>query len=123
MESIRNSGVEHAGTVRDPIPLTPTHDDPSAPVAGWIQVGSVEGAAVGIWEHSIGTSGDVEEDEVFIVLSGRATVTPQGGEPVEFGPGDIGRLAEGTRSTWVVHETLRKIWVSPDDSAPGVGDG
>lgn len=96
--------------------MEPTHDDPSAPVAGWTQVGSIEGAAVGIWEHSVGTSADVEEDEVFIVLAGRATVTPEEGVPVHFGPGDIGSLTGGTRTTWQVHETLRKVWVAVDDS-------
>ena len=116
-------GVKHLGTISDPIPLESTHDDVSAPVAGWVQVGSIEGAAVGIWEHSVGTSGDVEEDEVFVVLSGRATVTEEGCDPVDFGPGDIGHLTAGTRTTWVVHETLRKIWVAPDDNSSGNEDG
>jgi uncharacterized cupin superfamily protein len=122
MDSTHNPRVKHVGTIDDPIPMEPTHDDPSAPVAGWVQVGSIEGAAVGIWEHSVGTSGDVEENEVFVVLSGRATVTPEGGEPVLFGPGDIGMLTGGTRTTWQVHETLRKVWIAVDDS-DGHGDG
>ena len=30
---------------------------------------------VGVWEHSVGVSTDVEVEEVFVVLSGRGTVT------------------------------------------------
>jgi uncharacterized cupin superfamily protein len=67
--------------------------------------------AVGVWQHSTGVSTDVEADEVFVVLSGRATVEVAGGPTLEIGPGDVGLLPAGARTTWTVHETLRKIYV------------
>ena len=67
--------------------------------------------AVGVWQHSTGVSTDVEADEIFVVLSGRATVEVAGGPTLEVGPGDVGLLPVGARTTWTVHETLRKIYV------------
>jgi uncharacterized cupin superfamily protein len=67
--------------------------------------------AVGVWQHSTGVSTDVEADEVFVVLSGRATVEVADGPTLEVGPGDVGLLPAGARTTWTVHETLRKVYV------------
>jgi uncharacterized protein len=90
---------------------------PEAVVAGLPQSGSVDlpsppGLDVGIWEHTVGSSTDVEVDEVFVVISGRATIEWAGGSPVEIGPGDVVTLAEGAATTWTVHETLRKVYVT-----------
>jgi uncharacterized cupin superfamily protein len=46
------------------------------------------------------------------VLSGRATVTGIADQPVELVPGSVVRLAAGMRSTWTVHETLRKVYLA-----------
>jgi uncharacterized protein len=67
--------------------------------------------AVGVWQHSTGVSTDVEADEIFVVLAGRATVEVVDGPTLEVGPGDVGLLPAGARTTWTVHETLRKIYV------------
>ena len=67
--------------------------------------------AIGVWQHSTGVSTDVEADEVFVVLSGRATVEVADGPTLELGPGDVGLLPAGAGTTWTVHETLRKIYV------------
>jgi len=115
----RQGGVALIGRADDVIALEPTDATQNAPSAGWVQVGVIEGAGVGIWEHTVGVSTDVEEDEVFVVLSGRATVVERGGTPTEFVPGDIGRLAAGTHTTWTVHEQMRKIWVAREDDSDG----
>jgi uncharacterized cupin superfamily protein len=90
--------------------------DPAQVLAGDPEVRSLalhdsEALAVGIWQHSPGVSTDVEADEVFVVLRGRATVEVDGGRTLEVGPGDVGLLPAGARTTWTVHETLRKIYV------------
>jgi len=90
--------------------------DPAQVVDGAPEVRSLslhegDGLAVGIWQHSAGVSTDVEADEVFVVLRGRATVEVDGGPTLEVGPGDVGLLPAGARTTWTVHETLRKIYV------------
>ena len=64
----------------------------------------------GVWQHGPGVSRDVEADELFVVISGRATIEVQGGRTLEVGPGDVGLLRAGDRTTWIVHETLRKVF-------------
>jgi uncharacterized cupin superfamily protein len=68
--------------------------------------------ASGVWEITPGTVTDVEADEAFVVLSGRATVRTQDGEVLELGPGATGTFAAGVATTWEVHETLRKVFVA-----------
>jgi uncharacterized cupin superfamily protein len=67
--------------------------------------------AVGVWQHSTGVSTDVEADEIFVVLAGRATVEVADGPTLEIEAGDVGLLPAGARTTWTVHETVRKVYV------------
>ena len=70
---------------------------------------------IGVWEHTPGSSTDVEIDEVFVVLAGHATVEIiESGERLTLAPGVVGRLAAGTATRWTVTETLRKIYIAPD---------
>jgi uncharacterized cupin superfamily protein len=73
------------------------------------QLGAAE---VGTWEMAPGTDHDTEVDEVFVVLTGRGTVTFEDGEVVELVTGVAVRLRAGERTTWVVTETLRKVYVA-----------
>jgi uncharacterized cupin superfamily protein len=95
--------------------LEPWPLDPAQVVAGAPQVsGAVlhdDGRVVrGVWEHTAGTSRDVESDELFVVVSGRATIEIEGGPVLEVGPGDAAVLRAGDRTVWTVHETLRKVF-------------
>jgi len=67
--------------------------------------------AVGLWQHGPGTSTDVEADEIFVVLRGRATIEIEDGPTLDVGPGDVVALTAGARTVWTVHETLRKVYV------------
>ncbi len=82
------------------------------PVVGSAVLGEIASLEVGLWEHSIGTSTDTEADEVFVVLSGRATVLVEGGPTLELYPGVVSFLTQGAKTTWTVHETLRKVYVT-----------
>ncbi|HSU02966.1 MAG TPA: cupin domain-containing protein [Nocardioides sp.] len=93
-------------------PLDPATVVDGSPEAGSRALAAVAGVEVGVWEMSPGTATDVEVDEVFVVLSGSATVSFDDGEQVALGPGSVVRLRSGERTTWVVHETLRKIYVA-----------
>jgi uncharacterized cupin superfamily protein len=64
----------------------------------------------GVWQITPGVVTDVEADEVFVVLAGRATVEVQDGPTLELHPGDMGVLRAGDRTVWRVHETLRKVF-------------
>ena len=72
----------------------------------------IGGPEIGVWEMTPGTATDVEVDEVFVVLEGRATVLMPGLDAVELAPGSVGQLTAGMATTWTVHETLRKIYVA-----------
>jgi len=96
-----------------PCPLAPV--EPSTVVSGDPRTGSralaaVAGAEVGVWEMTPGTATDVEVDEVFVVLSGSASVEFDDGTVLELGPSSTVRLRAGDRTTWTVHETLRKVY-------------
>ena len=90
--------------------------DPAQVVAGDPEVRSLElhdsdTLAIGVWQHSSGVSTDVEADEIFVVLQGSATIEVVDGPALEVGPGDVGFLPAGARTTWTVHDTLRKIYI------------
>jgi len=46
--------------------------------------------------------------ETCYFLEGRVVVTPDGGEPVEVGAGDLVTFPRGMRCTWQVVEPVRK---------------
>lgn len=111
----------NAGAVTDaahlPVALEPLPADQvvaGAPAAGFVELGEFGGVEIGVWEHTPGTSTDVESDEVFVVLSGSATVSFEGSEldPIELSPGSVARLEAGMRTVWTVHETLRKVYLA-----------
>ena len=93
-------------------PLDPVTVVDGAPQAGSRALAAVAGVEVGVWEMSPGTATDIEVDEVFVVLSGSASLSFEDGESVELGPGSVVRLRAGEHTTWVVRETLRKIYVA-----------
>ena len=84
-----------------------------APRVGSAQLGWLGAVSIGVWEMSPSVTTDVEVDEFFIVLSGRATVAFTDGTPeLLLKPGTVGRLSAGTATVWSVSETLRKIYVA-----------
>jgi uncharacterized protein len=83
------------------------------PSTGAVELDDFGGLKIGIWEMSPGVMTDVEADEVFVVLTGSATIEFADGSPtLEVGAGDVVRLAEGAATTWTVTETLRKIYLT-----------
>jgi uncharacterized protein len=99
--------------------LSPDELDPAQILAGSPRVSSIElwsspdgTQSRGIWEITPGTVTDVERDEIFVVLSGRATVEVEGGATIELVPGSVCLLADGAKTIWIIHETLRKVYHS-----------
>jgi uncharacterized cupin superfamily protein len=99
------------------VELEPDELDSETILAGDPQVRSRElyrapgGAwSAGVWEITPGVVTDVEADEVFVVLSGRATIAFEEGPTLDVGPGDVATLRAGDRTVWTVHETLRKVY-------------
>lgn len=94
------------------IDLDPDQVVDGDPKVGLLEFDGAKGLSAGIWEHSDGVSTDTETDEVFVVITGRATITLGDGTKLEVGPGDLGVLREGEATTWQVHESLRKVYLT-----------
>ncbi len=95
----------------DPSPLAPEQVVSGNPQVSACEILTEPGWEVGVWQHTAGVSTDVEADEVFVVLSGRATIEVVDGPTLEVGPGDVGVLQAGDRTRWTVHEDLRKVYL------------
>lgn len=106
--------VVHAATHlldREPVPADQRVD--GAPSTGAVTLGEFGGLEVGIWEMTPGVMSDVEADEVFVVLSGAATVEfADGTAALALGAGNVVRLTAGTETVWTVTETLRKVYLA-----------
>ncbi len=77
-----------------------------------------DGVEVGIWECEPGTMSSVtgDYDEMMCIVSGRLTVSHDDGE-YDIAPGTAWVTPRHWRSTWAVHQTVRKLYVI--DNRPG----
>ncbi len=96
----------------DVLAASVTPDGGSEPLATASAVLVTTAVEVGLWEAGPGTDTDVEADEVFLVLSGAGTVRFEDGSEIDLRPGVLVRLHEGDRTTWVVTERLRKLYLA-----------
>lgn len=96
----------------------PEHDVVSGhPSAGSRTVRSFGEVEIGIWEMTAGSARDVEADEVFVVLSGAASVRFDDGREISLRSGDMMSLSKGERTVWTMTETLRKVYVLHSNDA------
>ncbi|GAA2961176.1 MULTISPECIES: cupin domain-containing protein [Microbacterium] len=89
------------------------------PSTGFLDVAVVGGAMVGIWEMTAGSMRDIETDEVFVVVSGEATVELIGEDgqvarTIELRAGSLCRLEAGMVTRWRVPVPLRKVYIMRD---------
>ncbi len=112
MTSISSFAVHIPDADLEPDPLDPEQVLAGSPeVSGTVLWESEDGKQIrGIWQITPGTVTDTEANELFVVVSGRATIAVEGGATFDVGPGDACVLREGDRTTWTVHETLRKAY-------------
>ena len=62
-----------------------------------------------IWEKEPSTfPWYYDAKETCLILEGKVMVTPDGGEPVTFGAGDLVVFPQGMGCTWQVQEAVRK---------------
>lgn len=106
--------VSAIDTTLDHEPLPADEVVSGTPATAVVELGEVPAGSFGIWEMTEGVATDVEGDEVFVVLSGRARIEFLDRElaPLEVAPGDVVRLESGMHTRWTVTETLRKIWIA-----------
>ncbi len=62
-----------------------------------------------IWEKEASTfPWQYSEPETCYLLAGKVRVTPEDGDAVEFGAGDMVSFPEGMSCTWEIKEAVRK---------------
>ena len=64
----------------------------------------------GIWKCTVGVVTDIEEDEMFTIIEGRAKVEVEGGPVMELSPGTVGFFTKGARTTWTIYEDILKTF-------------
>jgi uncharacterized cupin superfamily protein len=111
---VKPNTVVHAATLdldHEPVPADQSvRGEPTTAATALDEFGGLE---VGVWEMTPGVMTDVEADEVFVVVSGSATVEfGDGSQSLRIGPGDVVRLAAGAKTVWTVTETLRKVYLT-----------
>jgi uncharacterized cupin superfamily protein len=75
----------------------------------------------GVWQCTPGTFFLDHADETVTFLEGRATITPDGGEPLELSAGDTAFFPDGTRALWEVHEAVCKAFHNHDPAGRLLG--
>jgi uncharacterized cupin superfamily protein len=107
-----STAFDVADVTLTPLPLERAQIVSGAPVTSYAVLDTSSDGRVerGVWEHTPGVTTDVEVNELFVVVSGHATVEVEGGHTLELHPGVVGLLREGAKTTWTVHETLRKVF-------------
>jgi len=111
---MRPNSVVHAGSLcLEHRAVGPDQVVDGQPRTGIEELGRFGGLDVGVWEMTPGVMRDQEADEIFVVLSGTATVEfDDGTTALSMQPGDVVRLAEGAKTVWTVTETLRKVYLA-----------
>ena len=112
--------TQAAAAVRQKV--SDAHLEPMPIPAEWVIEGDPQASATllwksadgkqanGIWECTPGMFNWIHTDETATLVTGRVTVTPEGGEPIEVSAGDVVFFPEGTKTRWQVHETVRKAF-------------
>ena len=109
-------GTDVVNALSLPLAMTPVPDAQvvaGSPSTGWAELSVVGDSQVGVWEMTAGAMSDTEVDEVFVVLTGSATIQFQGGRSIRVSAGDVVKLDAGARTVWTVTNTFRKVYVTP----------
>jgi uncharacterized protein len=77
----------------------------------------------GVWHCTPGVFMLTHPGETICLVEGRATITPEGGEPVTVVPGEVVFLPEGMRARWEVQETVKKAFHSHDSTGALLSGG
>ena len=108
------NAVVHGRSVIVPLEPVPSAEvESGSPRQGTLELGAVGDAEAGIWELRSGSVFDTEIDELFVVISGGATIKLLDEDrSIEVKPGDVMHLAAGTRTQWIVPDHIRKVYLT-----------
>jgi len=110
------NGVVHGRGAIVPLAAVPAEEvDYGNPRQGVLELGKIGGAETGIWELRDGAVLDTEVDEIFVVISGGATIKLlDEGRSVDVRTGDVMRLTAGTKTRWIVKDHIRKVYIAAE---------
>ena len=86
---------------------------PKATMKTWIQHTSADGSIIsGVWQATPGFWHTTYANYEFVhLIEGSITITPDGGEPQTFGPGDGFVVDAGFKGVWEIKEPVKKHFV------------
>lgn len=118
---LRHTDALHVELSHEPIDPDQRVEGDAFVTTGYVELGALNDCSVGIWEMSAGTMTDIEEEEYFVVLSGRGIVhvLAENGfaeQTQQLTVGSVVRLMVGMHTVWQVDEPLRKIYLTPSDA-------
>jgi len=98
--------------VLDPWPLDPAQVVAGDPQASGTLLWKSDDSKLcaGIWECTPGTFDWTHADETACIVTGRVTVSLEGGDALELAAGDAVFFPAGSKTRWEVHETVRKAF-------------
>ena len=110
------NGVVHGRGAIVPLHAVPADEvDYGTPRQGSVELGTIGGCEAGIWELRDGAVLDTEVDEVFVVISGGATIKLlDERRSVDVKTGDVMRLTAGTKTRWIVKDHIRKVYLAAE---------
>ena len=64
-----------------------------------------------IWSCEVSSFNWTYDDkETCLLIEGKVTVTPEGGQPIKFEAGDLVKFPAGMKCRWNVHQAVRKYY-------------
>lgn len=108
VNSAQCNRLEDSGAVPSPLLGTKPHTQ-----AMRVPVQGIAGAESGLWECTVGSWRRATPNaEIMHFVAGDCTFTPDGQAPLRIRAGDTVVFPVNTEGTWVVHETVRKVYVT-----------
>lgn len=100
------AGVDAGALALDHEPLPAEEVLAGSPTTAVHELATLGGIEVGIWEMTPGTATDTEADEVFVVLSGRATIAFASSGLSAWVVRTLHALADGLQAAWMLDPSL-----------------
>ena len=107
----------------EPVPIPEQDVISGKPESSWALLWRSQDGRLynGVWHCTPGVFMLTHPAETICIVEGHVTVTPEGGDPIEIGPGEVAFIPEGTVAKWEVHETVKKAFHSYDSTGTMLG--
>jgi uncharacterized cupin superfamily protein len=117
IEKFRADTVHLSAPVRVPVPIGNPIPEVRTSVAALNSTARTRG---GIWECSPGKfQRQVAQAEFCHFLEGECTFTPEGGETIEIGAGDVVFFPPNSKGVWDIRKPSRKVFIVFDEASAG----